>query len=247
MKAVGVVVAFWWVATGIIIAMQHSAATRLAGLIISTVLAIVGVAEIRSVRDDDSASAVRRSFLGGAMLWAWVSAAFYGGYLTGFAPAGPVADVPSWSAVPAATAATLANDAATLALLITGFFVERDARNKTGLWALALFWGVQQVAKINVFLGVVNPAANFLPEHLGYLRDFFGPSRNTVFLWVSVAGTVALTGYAAFRARRAPTEGAREAAAVYGAILALAVLEYVVLGISLESTPWDSFLQARGT
>jgi len=245
-RAVGLVIAFWWVATGVIIAMQHSAATRFAGLFVATLLAVLGVLEIRAVRDDPSPTGVRRSFLGGAMLWAWVSAMFYGGFLTGFHPVGPVAAAPAWSAVVPAIAATFVNDAATLVLLIVGVVAERDARHRTGLWTLLLFWAVQQVAKLNVFLGVANPAANFLPPHLAYLRQFFGPPVNSPLLAVSLALVGAATVWAAWRARPSHPAGRREAAALYATILGLAVLELAVLGVKLESTPWDSFLRARG-
>jgi len=247
MKGVGLVIVFWWVATGLIIAMQANPITRIVGLLISTVLAVVGTAEIRAVRDDLSAKGIRRGFLGGAMLWAWVSASFYGGYLTGIHPTGPVAAAPSWAAVPPAIAATLVSDAAAILLILAGLVVDRDARNRTGLWSLTLFWGVQQLAKLNVFFGVENPAANFLPPHLAYLHQFFGPPVNSPFLWVSITATIVLTAWAIRAARIAPSEGHRQAAAIYATILGLAVLELIVLSIPLEQTPWDSFLRARGT
>lgn len=246
-RAVGLVILFWWVATGVIIAMQHSSVTRFAGLIIATILAVVGVAEILAVRDDESPAGVRRAFLGGAMLWAWVSASFYGGYMTGIHPTGAVAVAPSWAAVGPAIAATLVNDAATLVILICGFVVNRDAKNQVGTATLALFWGVQQVAKLNVFFGVENPAANFLPPHLAYLRQFFGPPVNSPFLMAStIVVTIAML-WTAWGARRAEAPGRREAATIYATILGLAVLELIVLGVTLESTPWDSFLRARGS
>jgi len=246
-RAIGLVIFFWWVATGVIIAMQANAITRFAGLIIATILAVVGVAELRAVRDDTSAAGVRRAFLGGAMLWAWVSASFYGGYITGIHPTAPVPAAPAWGAVWPAIAATLVNDAATLILLIVGFVVDRDAKNRTGLWTLALFWGVQQVAKLNVFFGVENPAANFLPPHLSYLRQFFGPPVNSPFLMASTVMVAVAMIWTAMAARRAPAEGRRETATIYATILGLAVLELIVLGVTLESTPWDSFLRARGS
>ncbi len=246
MRAMGLVIIFWWVATGVIIALQRNDATRLAGIVIATVLAVVGVLEIHATRFDDTPAGVRRSFLGGAVLWAWVSAAFYGGFLTGIHPAGPVAPAPSWAAVAPAIAATLVNDAATVVLLVLGAFMSRGTPNRTGLWALLLFWSVQQVAKLNVFFGVANPAANFLPPHLGYLRQFFGPEVNSPFLAVSLVSVTAVAGWIAWSARRATVPARREAAALFATILGLAVLELAVLGVRLERTPWDSFLRARG-
>lgn len=246
-RTIGLVILFWWVATGVIIAMQHSPLTRLVGLIFSTLLAFVGVAEMRAVRDDESPTGVRRAFLGGAMLWAWVSASFYGGYITGMHPTGPVPVAPAWGAVWPAIEATLVNDAATLIILIIGFVSDRDAKNRTGMLTLALFWGVQQVAKLNVFFGVENPAANFLPPHLAYLRQFFGPPVNSPFLTASTVVVALLMLWTAWGARRTQAEGRRVAATIYTTILGLAVLELIVLGVTFESTPWDSFLRARGS
>lgn len=246
MKGVGTVIIFWWVATGLIIAMQANPVTRIAGIVIASILAVVGIMEMRAVFGDTSAAGVRRSFLGGAMLWAWVSAAFYGGFITGIHPTGPVSAAPSWAAVPPAIAATLVSDAAAILLIIVGIVMGRGAANRTGLWALSLFWGVQQLAKLNVFFGVENPAANFLPPHLTYLRQFFGPGVNSPFLWISIALTTVLTLIALDRARRASTEGGREGSAISAAILGLAVLELIVLSVPFEQTPWDSFLRARG-
>lgn len=246
LRGVGLVVAFWWVATGVIIAMQANSITRLLGLVVATVLGVVGFLEMRATREDDSPEAVRRSFLGGAMLWGWVSASFYGGFLTGIAPTTIPPAAPSWGAVLPAIAATLVSDAAALLLLIFSAWLDHGARNRTGLKALALFWAVQQVAKLNVFFGVENPAANFLPPHLAGLRLFFGPPVNSPFRLVSLVGLAIATAWAAWGVRPAASPGRRQAAAIYATILGLAVLEIALLGLRVEATPWDSFLRARG-
>jgi putative photosynthetic complex assembly protein 2 len=106
---------------------------------------------------------------------------------------------------------------------------------------------VQQVAKLNVFFGVENPAANFLPPHLAYLRQFFGPPVNSPFLMASTVLVAVAMVWTAVAAQHSRSEGRREAATIYATILGLAVLELIVLGVTLESTPWDSFLRARGS
>lgn len=119
-------------------------------------------------------------------------------------------------------------------------------RNRTGPWSLVILCVVQQGAKLNVFFGVENPAGNFLPPHLAYLRQFFGPLRNSALLRVSIAGLTLLTALAVWRTARAASPGKRQAGILYATILALAVLLIIVLGIPLETTPWDSFLRVRG-
>lgn len=245
-RGVVLVVVFWWVATGLIIAMQRSGPTRASALIIASALAVLGFWELRENANDDSALGARRSFLGGAMLWGWVSVVFYGGYLTGFHTIIPDLVSPSWAAVLPAIQATILNDVAALLIMGAVAMLLYGDRNKTGLWGLIIFWAVQQVAKLNVFLGVENPAGNFLPQHLAYLRQFFGPLENSRFLGASVTALTLVTVWTAWNGLRAPTEGKRQAGILYATILGLAVLEIIVLGIPLESTPWDSFLKARG-
>lgn len=240
------VVLFWWVATGLIIAMQRSGPTRVLALIVATALAVFGFWELRDSANDDSALGSRRSFFGGALLWGWVSVTFYGGYLTGFHTDSLGIAAPSWALVLPAIQATLLSDVAALLLVGAVALLLHGDRNKTGLWGLLIFWAVQQVAKLNVFFGVENPAGNFLPPHLAYLRQFFGPLVNSPFLAISIALLSVLTLVEGWRVRSAGTECKRQAGVLYATILALAVLEIIVLGIPLETTPWDSFLRARG-
>lgn len=245
-RGIGMVVVFWWVATGLIIAMQRSGPTRTIALLVATALAVLGFWELRSNANDDSALAARRSFLGGAMLWGWVSVTFYGGYLTGFHPMEATAAAPSWEAVIPAIQSTLLSDVAALLLMGAVALLLHGDSNKTGLWGLIIFWAVQQAAKLNVFLGVENPAGNFLPPHLAYLQQFFGPLENSRFLGASITVLTMLTVWTAWNGMRAPSEGKRQAGILYATILGLAALEVMVLGIPLETTPWDSFLKARG-
>lgn len=245
-RGIALVVLFWWVATGLIIAMQRAGWTRASALIVATILAVYGFWELRTSANDDSALGARRSFTGGALLWGWVSVTFYGGYLTGFHVDALDIAAPSWALVLPAIKATLLSDATALLLMGAVALLLRGDRNKSGLWGLVIFWAVQQVAKLNVFLGVENPAGNFLPPHLAYLRQFFGPLENSWFLAASIVALSIATVATGVLCRRATSEGKRQAGILYATILGLAVFEIIVLGIPLETTPWDSFLRARG-
>lgn len=245
-RGFAVVVVFWWVATGLLIALQRSEGTRLVGFLLGTVLAALGMRELLVSRHDETAAGARRSFLGGALLWAWISVAFYAGYLTGFPPTAEIGPVPSWGAVMPAIGATILSDIASLAVLGLAAFALRNSPNTTGVWSFALFWIVQQIAKLNVFFGVKNPAEKFLPPHLAYLKEFFGPPENSWLLWVSIAGLSAVTVWCVRRVRLDPSPGRRQAGVLYATIIGLAVLEIAILGARFETTPWDTFLRARG-
>ena len=41
------------------------------------------------------------------------------------------------------------------------------------MWTFIVLWWMHQSARLNVFLGVSNLNAEFLPEHLAHIRSFF--------------------------------------------------------------------------
>lgn len=243
-RAVGVVVGFWWLATGLIIAMQRSGPTRVLALLASTLLLCAGYWVQWRRAAETSAEAARRSFLGGALVWGWVSVTFYGGWIVGFVP-DRAPPAPSWDAAWLAIRATLFSDLTALACMALAFALVRRAPNRAGAHALLAFWAMQQVAKLAVFFGVRNPAGNFLPVHLAHLRQFFGPSENAWFLFAGM-GVFTVGGvWSLRRAAATATSGARQEAAMLAVLFALAVLELAILGVRLDPGFWDPFLAMR--
>ncbi len=243
-RAIGYVVGFWWLATGLIIAMQRSAPTRVMALFTATLLMCAGYWELWRRQDDASALAARRSFLGGAMVWGWVSVTFYGGWLIGIAPTSAPPS-PSWPSAILAIRATIYSDLTALACIALAYALVHGSRNKGGAHGLLAFWAMQQIAKLAVFFGVKNPAGNFLPPHLAHLRQFFGPAENSPFLFVGMAVCAVGTALLIRRARREASAAARQEAAMLAVLFGLAVLELAILGVRIDAGFWDPFLAAR--
>ncbi len=247
-RAIGTVVGFWWLATGLIIAMQRSAPTRFLALMTATWLMCAGYWEIWSGRHDTRALSARRSFLGGAVIWGWVSVTFYGGWIIGIAPTADAVSpflVPSWASALLAVRATIFSDLTALACIALAYLVVVRAPNKAGANGVLTFWGMQQIAKLAVFFGVENPAGNFLPPHLAHLRQFFGPPHNAPFVFVGMAGCAVGSAMLVRRSRIAATEAARQEAAMLAVLCALAVLELAILSVRIDPGFWDPFLAAR--
>ncbi|MCU0636389.1 MAG: DUF3623 family protein, partial [Gemmatimonadaceae bacterium] len=183
------VVAYWWLATGLILAMQRDGATRIAGAVVSTLLGLVGVWCVMSSRDDPTPRGARRGFLGGALLWGWVSVALYGGWIVGpsalqvAVPVAPPSVATAWRAAQSIGYHELSS----LALLGLTWWLTRGRTNRMGFWLLLAFWAVQMTAKLNVFLGVENPGGRFLPERLWFLESYFGPPHHGLMLPATLA------------------------------------------------------------
>ena len=248
LRSLVVVVAFWWMATGVIFALERSPLTRLLGLLVATALAAWGARTVVRERDAATPRGVRQSFLGAAFLWSWVQVAFYGGWVVG--PAARMVSVPaegpSWSLAVRAVLAMLWYQLAMLAVLGGVGVATAGRRNRTGWWALLVFWGTHQLASINIFLGVENPGRGFFPAPLAFLESYFGAARSTWFLPLSVAAILAFTLRCVVHGLRDATPARRQGMLLLAVLGTLGVLELSVLAMPASLPLWEAFLTVRG-
>ncbi len=248
LRSVTFVVLYWWLATGAIFALERSAATRGAGLVLALALGAVGVLLLVRARDEATPLGARRSFLGGAFLWSLVQVSFYGGWVVG--PSGLAVHVPvqppSLAFATQAVISMLWYQLAMLFALWLAFAITWDRINRTGWWALVVFYVTHQLACISIFLGVENPGRGFFPADLVFLESYFGPARNSLFLIGALAFLLVLTLTLAVKALRATMPMRRQALTLLTVLGTLGVLELLVLGLAVQLNLWDTFLEFRG-
>jgi putative photosynthetic complex assembly protein 2 len=264
----GAVVLFWWGATGVLLALQRSAGTRLLALALAAGAAAAGLwltarvaagarggddatGDVADAAAGDAAGAGARAVLAGALLWTCVSAAFYGGWVVG-PPVAPPADAGTLGRAARAVAATGYSAVLALALLVAARRLARRAPDRRAGDAaafapltLATLWAAHELAKLNVFLGVANPGAELLPDYLAPLRAYFGPARNSPLLAPSVAVLACAAALSLGAAGRTRTPARRAGYALVAAVLALAALEHALLGARAPVGWWDAFLDWR--
>ena len=245
-QAFGMVVAFWWLATGLVIAAQHDAATRLGAAIVSGALAIAGLVIVARSRTDATPAGARRALAGAGLLWTWVTVSLYAGWLVGPAPIRPSPDAPRVVEAMLAIRALLWHELGSIVVLAAAWGLTRRGPNRAGFHVLLAFWATTQLAKLNVFAGVANPGDRFLPPWLSFISWYVGPRRNTLLLAVSIAALAAGGYVAARKAARSRDPFARWAGAMVACMLALGALEHVFLGIPWNLPLWDVFLKVRG-
>lgn len=243
-RSVALVLGFWWAATGLLIVLQRSTGSRVGALALALVAAPLGLWLVARARHAWTERAAVASFFGGALLWTAVSAAFYGGWIVGPTMRAPRAG----DALARAADAIIATGYSTVfstTLLLLAVLATRRAPNRLGVLTLATFWAAHELAKLNVFMGVVNPGVQFLPDYLDHLQRYFGPARNSALLPVSIA-LLAGCGLALLvRARRDAEPGRRLGAVLLAALLLLAALEHALLGSTRDPGWWNAFLAWR--
>ena len=245
-----VTVAIWFVATGLIAwADNRERATFSTSLLVGSVAGIAGLVVILIASLSAEVWAVYLAFVGALMVWGWHELSF----LTG-ASAGPrrgLAD-PGLTGVARFRQASATVMHHEVALAITALLLislSWDVPNQIGATVFVLMFAMRLISKINLFVGVPNSSSEMLPDQLAYLKSYFGPSRMTLLLVVSIAGIAAASGYFATLALAAPVGSAEMVGASLLTTLALlGVLEHLFLALPFrDGMLWGWAIPKRRT
>ncbi len=245
-QALALVIAFWWLATGILLGLPRSPAGQQAASVIASLLGGSGLALAILYRQDDSPRAAWIGFLAGGTLWGWTQAALYGGWLVGPGLTSlPTPGTSKFMLAMEALRATAWSELAMLAVLLVSAVLAVGARNRMAFWTVLLFWAAHQVARMNVFFGVANPSGDLLPEHLAFLKVFFGPAVNSPLLPISILGWIAVTVVLVRWGWRSRDLFTRRAGLVLSVLAGLAALEHLFLALPAQLPLWQMFLQQQ--
>jgi putative photosynthetic complex assembly protein 2 len=240
------VVGFWWLVTGVIVALQRNEWTKLAAWVISTGVAIWATYVIHEHRAVRTAASARRTFLASTAIWMWINVGLYGGWIVGPGGEAQLVGEPTLMRALEAILSLLWHELLCVLLLVVSWFHVRHSPNRLAFAALATYWAVLQVAKLNIFFGVANPGARFLPPHLQFLLSYYGPPENSGWLPVSFFTALGIALLFWWHGWQAKDSFLRQSRALLAMLIALAALEYLLLGVHSDAPLWEVFLKARG-
>jgi len=228
-----VTVVIWFVATGLIAwADNRERATFSRSQMIAGAAGIGGLVVILIAALSAEVWAVYLAFVGALMVWGWHELAFLTGAAAG-PRRGPADPGLTGIARFRQAAATVMHHEVALALTaLLLISLSWDVPNQIGASVFVLMFGMRLISKINLFVGVPNTTSEMLPDHLAYLKTYFGRNRMTVLLAASIAGLVAVTAWFASLALAAPVGSAEMVGASLLTTLALlGVLEHLFLAL----------------
>jgi putative photosynthetic complex assembly protein 2 len=228
-----VTVAIWFVATGLIAwADNRERATFSTSLMIGSFAGIAGLLVILASSLSAQVWAVYLSFVGALMVWGWHELSF----LTG-ASAGPrrVPSDPSLTGVARfrqAAATVMHHEVALAVTALLLISLSWNATNQIGATVFVLMFAMRLISKINLFVGVPNSTSEMLPDQLAYLKTYFGRSRMTALLVVSIFAIAGATAWFAGLALAAPVGSAQMVgASLLTTLSLLGVLEHLFLAL----------------
>jgi putative photosynthetic complex assembly protein 2 len=205
-----VAVFLWWFATGAILYLDGMRReTFRTSLGAATALLALAVYGLIATRDMTDAYGAVLAFLCGLTIWGWLELAFLTGFVTGPERRPCPPGLAGWPRFARATRTLLHHELAILAAAAWTASLTLGGDNRIALWTVLVLWGMRLSAKLNLFLGVRNLNAEFLPDHLRYLGTYFGSARSNPLLPVSLIGSILRRGPAADGGLRAGRRHAR--------------------------------------
>ncbi len=228
-----VTVAIWFVATGLIAwADNRERATFRRSVAIGGAAGIAGLIAILFSAQSATVGAIYISFAGALAVWGWHEI----GFLTG-AAAGPrreacPPDARGFERFTSASATVIHHEIALALTALMLISLSWNAPNQIGATVFVLMFGLRLSSKINLFIGVPNTTTEMLPDHLAYLKTYFGRNRMTALLALSIAAIFALAWWFAGLAMAAPAGSAEMVgASLLTALCLLGAIEHLFLAL----------------
>lgn len=238
----------WWFSTGLVLLLDGLPRTTFRwSHLVSSLLALAALAGLHQSAAMDTAGAAYCAFSCALLVWGWHELSFLTGWVTG--PRRRAADpgARGWARFSQATQAILWHELAILAAGLAILALTWGAPNQVGLATFVVLWFMRISAKLNVFLGVRNLSAEFLPAHLHYMASYFRRRRMNALLPLSIlVSTVIAVLMVQDALAAAPGSRPAVGGLLVATLLGLAILEHALLVLPFNATAlWGWAMRGR--
>lgn len=237
----------WWFSTGAIIYLDGlPRRTFKWSMLAATLLLVAGFCGLWVSASDTSVQSAYVAFASALAVWAWHEISFYMGYVTGPRQHACEEGCSGWAHFGHAVQVSLWHELAILASFVVVLAIGWNGENTVGFWTFVILWWMHESARLNVFLGVRNVNAHFLPPHLTYLKSFLAEKPMNLLFPLSVTVSTAICAVLATEAALATDPFDRAGLTFLATMMALAILEhwFLVLPIPAE-TMWNWSMKSR--
>jgi putative photosynthetic complex assembly protein 2 len=167
--AIAFVVVLWGLSTALIFYLDSlPTSTFPLSMAASTLVLIFCLLGIWLLADGQSEHVAAASFAAGLLAWGWTEMSLYMGYVTGPRKHRCAEGCSGLRHFGHALAANLWHELAVISLA-AGIWL---SANETALLCFTMLWLMHLSARLNVFLGVRNISAEFVPPHMDVLKGF---------------------------------------------------------------------------
>ncbi|KAB0680327.1 putative photosynthetic complex assembly protein PuhE [Aureimonas leprariae] len=238
----------WWFSTGLVIYLDGlPRETFKWSMLGATVLLGLSWYGLRASSDDTTTGGAYLAFASALGCWAWHEISFYMGYVTGPRRHPCEEGCRGWRHLGHAFQVSLWHELAILASFGVVAALAWGGANEVGFRTFVILWWMHESARLNVFLGVRNINAHFLPPHLAYLKSFLTVKPMNLLFPVSITLSTAVCAVLGTEAAFTTDPFTRAANTFLATMMALAILEhwFLVLPVPVEAL-WNWSMRSRG-
>lgn len=219
----------WWFGTGIILWLDRlPAASFRWSMGAWSMLLLLSFAGVHYSMQTVSVGNAYLAFGSVIVMWGWHELAFLTGWLTGPRKIELDAQAQGWQRFVQAFQVVLHHELALLLNFAVLWFMQGQHPNHLALCTFALLWCMRVSAKLNLFFGVVENGASYLPAHLRYLASYFRHRRMTACFVITFVAACLTFGWLIFQAQQgvvAVTTGW----VLLASLLGLAIVEHLLM------------------
>jgi putative photosynthetic complex assembly protein 2 len=234
--AVSFAVFVWWFSTGAIIYLDNLAkATFRWSLILFGAVAAAALICLAKLGSELTSSGAYAGFICAICVWGWVELSFLTGVVTGpnktpWQASKKGEAQPKFQRLQMAVGALIYHELLIAFFALVIFLLSLDKQNQVGLATYVVLWAMRTSSKLNLFLGVRNWSAEFLPDHLRYMKSFFKrKAMNWLFPFSVLTSLICLyfLSIQAFASNTTPE--AKTGMILVGALLTLGLIEHLLM------------------
>lgn len=246
-------VMLWWFTTGLVIVVYgRSVRTVRLFFVIATGVMLAALGGLVALRDVGEPWAVYATFTCGTLVWGWLMASYYLGFITGEPLPTDLRRRPGYYRLQQepvrrlrlAVRASMHHELLVLAFGLGLFWLNWNAANPWGSWTFLALWVMHLSSKLNVFFGVRNFPIEYLPRHLHGFGVLLGKRPiNPFFPFAVVAATLVV--WRMFSSVPAPDMPADQAVGLMlvGWMILLGVMEHWLLVLPVPAMIWGWHLR----
>jgi putative photosynthetic complex assembly protein 2 len=242
----------WWGSTALIFYLDNlPRRTFRWSMLGATIIAALSVYGLVISSAQPTVTGAYLAFICAVASWGWLQMTFYMGFITGPRTARCGEDCAGLRHFGHAIMIGLYHELATIALTAAIVALTWNAPNQVGTWTFMILWAMHLSAKLNVFLGVSNLNAEFLPAHLDFIRPFLTQKPMNLLFPLSVSISTVVMVLVARQALADDSSPLQVASFTFLAtMLVLAILEHWFLVLPLPAARswnnlWRWTLRAR--
>lgn len=239
--ALAVTVFGWWFSTGLILFLNHlPRQTHRWSMALLSVLFLAAMHSISTTSQDTSQTAALLAFGQALLIWGWLEMGYLMGFVTGPSKRACPPEATGWTRFGLALQTSLYHELLVVIVVFATIFLTAGGPNQVTALCCVVLWLMRWSAKLNLFLGVTQFHADWLPKSQRYLVSYMKQRRINALLPFSILLGVAFSAHFFVLSDTGANGVETLGMAIIGLLLALGVLEHLFLVLPLhDSKLWQ--------